>query len=191
MQLAPEFRSQAVTKVGISLPGPAQVGEQRQSAKGDRENDEPLQKEFQHGEKPCFNSLEGWTTRHAGPVDRGAAHACQPVVATMPDPLPTLSTTELETLMAALDPLLDGFGEGGSCLDDASAYLARLGIQAEGDTAATGARMLQWIESWRAAGGNRQTLRLMVSTLLAQGSEAQSPSGVDDTANRGASPEQR
>ncbi len=75
---------------------------------------------------------------------------------------------ELETLWDALDPLLDGFGAGESCLDDASAFLARLGIQAQGDgEAATGSPLHQWLERWRAAGGNRQTLRLMVRTLLA------------------------
>jgi hypothetical protein len=86
----------------------------------------------------------------------------------MIEPLPELSTAELETLLAALDPLLDGFGEGGSCLDDASAFLERLGIgsaAAEGEGAAS--PLLQWLESWRAAGGNRATLRLMVQTLLA------------------------
>ncbi len=91
-----------------------------------------------------------------------------------PEPLPALSVEELETLWDALDPLLDGFGAGTSCLDDASAFLARLGIQAqaagegerEGETA-TVSPLLQWLERWRAAGGNRQTLRLMVRTLLA------------------------
>ena len=45
----------------------------------------------------------------------------------MTDPLPVLSTVDLETLLAALDPLLDGFGDGASCLDDARAFLHRLG----------------------------------------------------------------
>jgi hypothetical protein len=84
----------------------------------------------------------------------------------MIEPLPELSTAELETLLAALDPLLDGFGEGGSCLDDASAFLERLGIGQQGDDGATPSPLLQWLESWRAAGGNRATLRLMVQTLL-------------------------
>ena len=75
---------------------------------------------------------------------------------------------ELETLWDALDPLLDGFGAGESCLDDASAFLARLGIQAQGQgEGTTGSPLLQWPERWRDAGGNRQTLRLMVRTLLA------------------------
>ncbi|MCP9931875.1 hypothetical protein KBY82_13915 [Cyanobium sp. AMD-g] len=83
----------------------------------------------------------------------------------MIEPLPELSTAELETLLAALDPLLDGFGEGGSCLDDASAFLERLGI-GQSDGGETTSPLLQWLESWRAAGGNRTTLRLMVQTLL-------------------------
>jgi hypothetical protein len=85
-----------------------------------------------------------------------------------PDPLPELNVEELETLWDALDPVLDGFGAGESCLDDASAFLARLGIQAQGPgEGETGSPLLQWLERWRAAGGNRETLRLMVRTLLA------------------------
>ena len=107
------------------------------------------------------------------------------------DPLPALAIAELEVLLAALDPRLDGFGEGESCLDDAVAYLARLGITpaqspakagmaadgapAEGEPPAEEAQppLLRWIEGWRAAGGDRRTLRLMVATLLAQ----QAPAG--------------
>jgi hypothetical protein len=88
------------------------------------------------------------------------------------DPLPALNLAELETLLAALDPRLDGFGEGESCLDDAMAYLARLGIptMASEDPPA----LILWLEGWRIAGGDRRTLRLMVTTLLAQqrGSQA-------------------
>ena len=47
----------------------------------------------------------------------------------MTDPLPHLSTADLETLLAALDPRLEGFGEGENCLDDASAFLARLDLK--------------------------------------------------------------
>lgn len=82
------------------------------------------------------------------------------------DPLPPLNQSDLETLLAALDPRLDGFGEGESCLDDAVAYLARLGIpDAEGDDPPP---LIRWLEGWRGAGGNRRTLRLMVATLIAQ-----------------------
>lgn len=81
----------------------------------------------------------------------------------MADPLPSLSTDHLEILQAALDPLLDGFGAGGSCLDDARAFLERLGVDGPASEA-----LGQWLQSWQAHGGNRATLRLMVSTLLAE-----------------------
>ena len=29
--------------------------------------------------------------------------------------------------------------------------------------------LLRWLEGWRAAGGDRRTLRLMVATLISQG----------------------
>ena len=92
-----------------------------------------------------------------------------------PDPLPSLSSADLETLLAALDPRLDGFGAGESCLDDASAFLERLAgsgegaATIEGDPAAPMASLPQhWIAIWREAGGNRQTLALCVATLLAE-----------------------
>jgi hypothetical protein len=81
----------------------------------------------------------------------------------MADPLPTLSTADLEILQTALDPLLDGFGDGGSCLDDARAFLERLGQDGRCSQS-----LHQWLQSWQAHGGNRATLRLMVSTLLAE-----------------------
>jgi hypothetical protein len=83
-----------------------------------------------------------------------------------------LSLVDLETLLAALDPRLDGFGSGPSCLDDARAFLARLasGTSNGGSegTVADLEAMEAWIETWRSAGGNRQTLRLMVQTLMAE-----------------------
>lgn len=86
----------------------------------------------------------------------------------MVEPLPALSHDELETLQAALDPLLDGFGASGSCLDDALAYLDRLGVVDDaGGRQPSSSALPLWIERWREAGGNRQTLRLMVATLLA------------------------
>lgn len=86
--------------------------------------------------------------------------------------LKPLSLVDMETLLAALDPRLEGFGAGPSCLDDARAFLARLasgtsGMEGDGPVADTAA-MEEWIETWRAAGGNRQTLRLMVQTLMAE-----------------------
>ncbi len=95
----------------------------------------------------------------------------------MAEPLPALSTSDLETLHAALDPLLDGFGEGDSCLDDASAFLARLGIASESGPDGLAPPLMQWLESWRRAGGNRQTLRLMVTTLLAERGGAATAAG--------------
>ena len=91
-----------------------------------------------------------------------------------PDPLPSLSSPDLETLLAALDPRLDGFGAGDSCLDDASAFLERLagsddrpGTDA-GDPKPPAGLLQQWLAIWREAGGNRQTLALLVATLLAE-----------------------
>jgi hypothetical protein len=89
------------------------------------------------------------------------------------DPLPALSLAELETLLAALDPRLDGFGEGESCLDDAMAYLARLGFPLA--DAHDPPALVRWVEGWRAAGGNRRTLRLMVATLLAHQDDNDGP----------------
>lgn len=110
------------------------------------------------------------TTLGAVPNFWGAQGASTSASASMVEPLPALSPDELETLQAALDPLLDGFGAGGSCLDDALAYLGRLGVVDDrggvgGDSGPSALRL--WIERWREAGGNRQTLRLMVATLLA------------------------
>ncbi|MFM7236431.1 MAG: hypothetical protein ACKOYK_06645 [Cyanobium sp.] len=101
-------------------------------------------------------------------------------------PLGPLSLAALETLLAALDPRLDGFGEGPSCLDDARAYLNRLagspGHGEEGGAMDT-TTMVVWIESWRAAGGNRQTLRLMVQTLIAERLERTVPAAIRETAH--------
>jgi hypothetical protein len=83
---------------------------------------------------------------------------------------PRLSVSGLETLLASLDPRLDGFGAGPSCLDDALAYLNRLGgSTGDGESGETeSAATRQWIEIWRGAGGNRPTLRLMVQIVLAE-----------------------
>lgn len=87
-------------------------------------------------------------------------------------PLKPLSLAAMELLLAALDPRLEGFGEGPSCLDDARAFLARLTSgsgQQGGDGQPTDTEtMEQWIEIWRSAGGNRQTLRLLVQALIAE-----------------------
>jgi len=86
--------------------------------------------------------------------------------------LKPLSLVDMETLLAALDPRLEGFGAGPSCLDDARAFLARLASGtsggAEDGPVADMEAMEEWIEIWRSAGGNRQTLRLMVQTVMAE-----------------------
>jgi hypothetical protein len=116
----------------------------------------------------CAEASLGGRSRATFPGSGGGRHAGAPSGAPMApdDPLPPLSLAELETLLAALDPRLDGFGEGESCLDDALAYLARLGVPQsdEGEAPA----LIRWLEGWRAAGGDRRTLRLMVATLLVQ-----------------------
>ncbi len=102
-----------------------------------------------------------------------------------PPQLPPLNRQQLETLLAALDPRLDGFGKGTSCLDDAAAFLARLsaepgaangtGTSGNGTGSSNESAPLQvWLEAWRSAGGNRQTLSLMVRMLLAQSGEPHS-----------------
>ncbi len=87
-------------------------------------------------------------------------------------PLKPLSLAAMELLLAALDPRLEGFGEGPSCLDDARAFLARLasgsGQQAGNGLPTDSETMEQWIEIWRSAGGNRQTLRWLVQALIAE-----------------------
>lgn len=87
-------------------------------------------------------------------------------------PLPPLSLGAMETLLAALDPRLDGFGKGPSCLDDARAFLERL-AQGARETGEEGSQaeneaMAAWLEIWRNAGGDRATLRLLVATVMAE-----------------------
>jgi|GEM_PF-2670289 len=105
-----------------------------------------------------------------GPVSTGEMDSPSDLV--IQGLLRPLSLDDLETLLAALDPRLDGFGSGPSCLDDARAFLARLarGTSDGGseEPVADLEAMEAWIETWRSAGGNRQTLRLMVQTLLAE-----------------------
>jgi hypothetical protein len=121
------------------------------------------------------SQARGAEPRHAGgcrPRPLSTDPLVDPAAEPGPEPLPPLAVEELETLLAALDPRLDGFGDGGSCLDDASAFLARLGIQSPApagpeQAVEPPAPLLQWLERWREAGGNRETLRLMVRTLLA------------------------
>lgn len=75
---------------------------------------------------------------------------------------PNLSTAELETLLAALDPHR---GDPGSLFDelgDPPAFLARIGL------GAGAASLLAWLQRWRAAGGSHEALRLSVQALLDQ-----------------------
>lgn len=80
---------------------------------------------------------------------------------------PHLSTAELETLLAALDPHRgDSKGrDPGSLagdLADPPAFLARIGL-------ATGPGSLgAWLEGWRSSGGSRESLLLSVQALLDQ-----------------------
>lgn len=162
---------------GGAAPGVAQVAGERQKPHGQAETHQQLQAEMEHG-WPRTRNLQArqGKARHAGtccPRPLSTDPLVDPAAEPGPEPLPELAVEELETLLAALDPLLDGFGDGGSCLDDASAFLARLGIQpppAAGpeQAAEASAPLLQWLERWRSAGGNRETLRLMVRTVLAQ-----------------------
>lgn len=80
--------------------------------------------------------------------------------------LPSLSNGQLETLLAALDPRLEGFGSGGSELDDAAAYIARLGLAGDGGPAGP-SPLITWLSAWSETGANRESLALAVATLLA------------------------
>ncbi|MFM1902076.1 MAG: hypothetical protein RLZZ216_2652 [Cyanobacteriota bacterium] len=80
----------------------------------------------------------------------------------MAAPFPQLSTAELETLLAALDPRHSGNGFHADSLADPPAFLARIGL------AAGPVSLVAWLERWRAAGGSHETLRLTVQALLDQ-----------------------
>jgi phosphatidylserine/phosphatidylglycerophosphate/cardiolipin synthase-like enzyme len=80
----------------------------------------------------------------------------------MAAPFPQLSTAELETLLAALDPQ---HGDAASLVDslaDPPAFLARIGL----DAGPVG--LVAWLEHWRAAGGSQEALRMTVQALLDQ-----------------------
>jgi len=92
--------------------------------------------------------------------------------------LPALNASQLEILQQALDPRLDGFGQGESCLDDASAFVARLGLN-DGHTEGDRAALLQWLTTWRETGGTRATLSLAVEALLGQLRHQTSSQGIE------------
>jgi phosphatidylserine/phosphatidylglycerophosphate/cardiolipin synthase-like enzyme len=75
---------------------------------------------------------------------------------------PQLSTAELETLLAALDPQHGGTGFLADSLTDPPAFLARLGLEA-GPVS-----LVAWLERWRAAGGSREALRMAIQALFDQ-----------------------
>ena len=80
---------------------------------------------------------------------------------------PNLSTAELETLLAALDPHRGDSQSGnpGSLagdLADPPAFLARIGLAPGPDSLGA------WLERWRASGGSREALLLSVPALLDQ-----------------------
>jgi len=80
---------------------------------------------------------------------------------------PNLSTAELETLLAALDPYRGDSQRGnpGSFagdLADPPAFLARIGLAPGPDSLGA------WLERWRATGGGREALLLSVQALLDQ-----------------------
>jgi hypothetical protein len=171
VQLTTEVAGQAGTlaraagRAAVVQPQAAQLATQGQQAQADAEAHEQLQKELQHHGDQGRQAAG----RHAGASPRCPSltpsppePGCDPAADAAEEPLPPLNDAELETLLAALDPLLDGFGDGDSCLDDARAFVARLGIGVESQ-----ARLLEWLERWGASGGTRRTLRLMVRTWLA------------------------
>jgi phosphatidylserine/phosphatidylglycerophosphate/cardiolipin synthase-like enzyme len=75
---------------------------------------------------------------------------------------PNLSTAELETLLAALDPHLGVLGSLVDSLGDPPAFLARVGL------AAGPVSLVAWLEGWRAAGGSQEALLMTVQALLDQ-----------------------
>jgi phosphatidylserine/phosphatidylglycerophosphate/cardiolipin synthase-like enzyme len=92
--------------------------------------------------------------------------------------LPALNASQLEILQQALDPRLDGFGQGESCLDDASAFVARLGLN-DGHNENDLATLLQWLNTWRETGGTRATLLIAVEALLTQVRQQASYQGIE------------
>ena len=75
---------------------------------------------------------------------------------------PHLSTAELETLLAALDPQRGAPGSLADSLANPPAFLARIGLDA-GPVS-----LVAWLERWRAAGGSQEALLMTVQALLDQ-----------------------
>lgn len=81
--------------------------------------------------------------------------------------LPPLSQSQLETLLSALDPQLEGFGGADCWVVDARTYLDRLSGEGQSDLA-----LGVWLDAWEQVGGNRESLRLALSALLHQIAQA-------------------
>ena len=77
--------------------------------------------------------------------------------------LPPLSPSQLETLLASLDPQLEGFGGADCWVMDARTYLSRLAEGGDPDPA-----LAVWLDAWDQARGNRETLRLALTALVHQ-----------------------
>ena len=75
---------------------------------------------------------------------------------------PNLSTAELETLLAALDPHLGDHGSLADSLGDPPAFLSRVGL------AAGPVSLIAWLEGWRTAGGSQEALLMTLQALLDQ-----------------------
>jgi len=80
---------------------------------------------------------------------------------------PNLSTTELETLLAALAPERSDSRRCNSDhladeLADPSAFLARIGLVPKATS------LGKWLEVWRDSGGSREALHLVIQALLDQ-----------------------
>jgi len=81
--------------------------------------------------------------------------------------LPPLSAAQLEILLQALTPSLDASNPGGSELDDAGAFIARLGLHEERDCRSS-TELRQWLNHWTASGGNQKTLAIAIRALQRQ-----------------------
>lgn len=80
----------------------------------------------------------------------------------MAAPFPNLSNAELETLLAALDPLRVDSGSLPDSLGDPAAFLSRIGL------AECPVSLVLWLEGWRAAVGSQEALLMTVQALLAK-----------------------
>lgn len=86
---------------------------------------------------------------------------------------PNLSTAELETLLAALDPHRGDPGSLADDLGDHPAFLARIGL------AAGPISLLPWLERWRAVGGSQKALFMTVQALLDQRRSDAAPRSIE------------